>query len=202
MFNFIFFSFIKYLSTICWYPVETLCPGIISFWTSNHTSWSINCYTWNWSWKRCNPFEEGNFVLVFLFACCLFPKLLANQVLVLNEQVTEACNTCFEQRQIFTQQVLAKVLNQLVCWMLSPCSYFLAYPPDFIHTSHDVHYAGWTDSSSPIIYAYSYASYWCLSIPGNMTTGLLTVFQRWSFEQFLNHAFFLIIWYWFSLCKL
>jgi hypothetical protein len=30
-------------------------------------------------------------------------------------QVTDACNACFEQRQIFTQQVLAKVLNQLVC---------------------------------------------------------------------------------------
>ncbi|GJU25399.1 pyrophosphatase, partial [Tanacetum coccineum] len=28
--------------------------------------------------------------------------------------VTDACNTCFQQRQIFTQQVLAKVLNQLV----------------------------------------------------------------------------------------
>ncbi|KAG5550560.1 hypothetical protein RHGRI_015500 [Rhododendron griersonianum] len=28
--------------------------------------------------------------------------------------VTDACNACFEQRQIFTQQVLAKVLNQLV----------------------------------------------------------------------------------------
>ncbi|KAB2621940.1 symplekin [Pyrus ussuriensis x Pyrus communis] len=30
------------------------------------------------------------------------------------EQVTNACNACFEQRQIFTQQVIAKVLNQLV----------------------------------------------------------------------------------------
>lgn len=30
------------------------------------------------------------------------------------KKVTDACNTCFEQRQIFTQQVLAKVLNQLV----------------------------------------------------------------------------------------
>ncbi|GAY65028.1 hypothetical protein CUMW_238090 [Citrus unshiu] len=29
-------------------------------------------------------------------------------------EVTDACNACFEQRQIFTQQVLAKVLNQLV----------------------------------------------------------------------------------------
>ncbi|GFP92170.1 symplekin [Phtheirospermum japonicum] len=29
-------------------------------------------------------------------------------------QVTDACNACFEQRQIYTQQVLAKVLNQLV----------------------------------------------------------------------------------------
>ncbi|PON51152.1 Coatomer beta subunit [Parasponia andersonii] len=29
-------------------------------------------------------------------------------------QVTDACNACFEQRQTFTQQVLAKVLNQLV----------------------------------------------------------------------------------------
>lgn len=29
-------------------------------------------------------------------------------------QITDACNACFEQGQIFTQQVLAKVLNQLV----------------------------------------------------------------------------------------
>uniref|UniRef100_A0A5B7B7R4 Symplekin n=1 Tax=Davidia involucrata TaxID=16924 RepID=A0A5B7B7R4_DAVIN len=30
------------------------------------------------------------------------------------KKVTDACNTCFKQQQIFTQQVLAKVLNQLV----------------------------------------------------------------------------------------
>nr|GEX90655.1 symplekin isoform X1 [Tanacetum cinerariifolium] len=30
------------------------------------------------------------------------------------KKVTDACNTCFQQRQMFTQQVLAKVLNQLV----------------------------------------------------------------------------------------
>ncbi|KAK6779727.1 hypothetical protein RDI58_021911 [Solanum bulbocastanum] len=30
------------------------------------------------------------------------------------KKVTDACNACFEQREIFTQQVLAKVLNQLV----------------------------------------------------------------------------------------
>nr|GEX22175.1 symplekin isoform X1 [Tanacetum cinerariifolium] len=30
------------------------------------------------------------------------------------KKVTDACNTCFQQRQVFTQQVLAKVLNQLV----------------------------------------------------------------------------------------
>lgn len=30
------------------------------------------------------------------------------------KKVTDACNVCFQQRQIFTQQVLAKVLNQLV----------------------------------------------------------------------------------------
>eukprot|EP00257_Ricinus_communis_P020865 XP_015580215.1 uncharacterized protein LOC8265046 isoform X1 [Ricinus communis] len=30
------------------------------------------------------------------------------------KKVTDACNACFEQRQIFTQQVIAKVLNQLV----------------------------------------------------------------------------------------
>ncbi|XP_048320157.2 uncharacterized protein LOC107405425 isoform X2 [Ziziphus jujuba] len=30
------------------------------------------------------------------------------------KKVTDACNFCFDQRQIFTQQVLAKVLNQLV----------------------------------------------------------------------------------------
>ncbi|KAK3019013.1 hypothetical protein RJ639_003621 [Escallonia herrerae] len=30
------------------------------------------------------------------------------------KKITDACNACFEQRQIFTQQVLAKVLNQLV----------------------------------------------------------------------------------------
>ncbi|XP_055812650.1 uncharacterized protein LOC129882403 [Solanum dulcamara] len=30
------------------------------------------------------------------------------------KKVTDACNACFEQKEIFTQQVLAKVLNQLV----------------------------------------------------------------------------------------
>ncbi|KAG5407955.1 hypothetical protein IGI04_004274 [Brassica rapa subsp. trilocularis] len=30
------------------------------------------------------------------------------------KQITDACNTCFAQRQTFTQQVLASVLNQLV----------------------------------------------------------------------------------------
>lgn len=30
------------------------------------------------------------------------------------KKVTDACNACFEQRQLFTQQVIAKVLNQLV----------------------------------------------------------------------------------------
>ncbi|KAF6153639.1 hypothetical protein GIB67_027506 [Kingdonia uniflora] len=30
------------------------------------------------------------------------------------KKVTDACNACFEQRQVFTQQVIAKVLNQLV----------------------------------------------------------------------------------------
>ncbi|CAL1399353.1 unnamed protein product [Linum trigynum] len=30
------------------------------------------------------------------------------------KKVTDACNACFEQRQIFTQPVIAKVLNQLV----------------------------------------------------------------------------------------
>lgn len=30
------------------------------------------------------------------------------------KKVTDACSTCFEQRNVFTQQVLAKVLNQLV----------------------------------------------------------------------------------------
>ncbi|CAJ2650588.1 unnamed protein product [Trifolium pratense] len=29
------------------------------------------------------------------------------------KKVTDACNACFEQRQTFTQEVLAKVLNQL-----------------------------------------------------------------------------------------
>lgn len=33
----------------------------------------------------------------------------------LHLQVIDACNACFEQRQTFTQQIIAKVLNQLVC---------------------------------------------------------------------------------------
>lgn len=32
-------------------------------------------------------------------------------------QVTDACNACFDKRQTFTQEVLAKVLNQLVCYV-------------------------------------------------------------------------------------
>lgn len=30
-------------------------------------------------------------------------------------QITDACSACFEQRTVFTQQVLAKALNQMVC---------------------------------------------------------------------------------------
>lgn len=30
-------------------------------------------------------------------------------------QITEACSACFEQRTVFTPQVLAKALNQMVC---------------------------------------------------------------------------------------
>lgn len=45
-----------------------------------------------------------------------FPTALQGTPLTnVTGQVTDACNACFEQRQIFTQQVLAKVLNQLVC---------------------------------------------------------------------------------------
>lgn len=29
-------------------------------------------------------------------------------------QITDACSACFEQRTVFTQQVLAKALNQMV----------------------------------------------------------------------------------------
>lgn len=43
----------------------------------------------------------------------MFEVKLTN--LLLFFQITDACNACFEQRQIFTQQVIAKVLNQLVC---------------------------------------------------------------------------------------
>jgi hypothetical protein len=30
-------------------------------------------------------------------------------------QITDACSACFEQRTVFTQQVLAKALRQMVC---------------------------------------------------------------------------------------
>jgi len=32
----------------------------------------------------------------------------------MGEQVMDACSACLQQRTVFTQQVLAKVLNQLV----------------------------------------------------------------------------------------
>lgn len=38
-------------------------------------------------------------------------------------QVTDACTACFEQRTVFTQQVLAKALNQMV--LPINCIYFL-----------------------------------------------------------------------------
>ncbi|KAG8377028.1 hypothetical protein BUALT_Bualt09G0125500 [Buddleja alternifolia] len=43
-----------------------------------------------------------------------FQVVLSRVLQLLAKQVTDACNACFEQRQIFSQQVLAKVLNQLV----------------------------------------------------------------------------------------
>jgi len=46
-------------------------------------------------------------------------------------QVTDACNACFEQRQTFTQEVIARVLNQLVCYvkivLCLECLYKLVY---------------------------------------------------------------------------
>ncbi|RXI01401.1 hypothetical protein DVH24_014750 [Malus domestica] len=59
----------------------------------------------------------------------IFPHLVNLQLdkfqaaLACTLQVTDACNACFEQRQIFTQQVIAKVLNQLVCTI----GYFLIF---------------------------------------------------------------------------
>ena len=35
-------------------------------------------------------------------------------IIVLHYQITDACSACFEQRTVFTQQVLAKALNQMV----------------------------------------------------------------------------------------
>lgn len=36
---------------------------------------------------------------------------------ILEYQVMEACSTCLHQRNVFTQQVLANVLNQLVIFL-------------------------------------------------------------------------------------
>ncbi|XP_029128142.1 uncharacterized protein LOC109803225 [Cajanus cajan] len=33
------------------------------------------------------------------------------------KKVTDACNACFELPQTFTQEVIARVLNQLVCYV-------------------------------------------------------------------------------------
>lgn len=37
---------------------------------------------------------------------------------ICHDQITDACSACFEQRIVFTQQVLAKALNQMVSQML------------------------------------------------------------------------------------
>jgi symplekin len=51
------------------------------------------------------------------------------------KQVTDACNTCFAQRQTFTQQVLAGVLNQLVYNNLHRTEYFFYSCFDFFSSS-------------------------------------------------------------------
>uniref|UniRef100_A0A803NCL4 Symplekin C-terminal domain-containing protein n=1 Tax=Chenopodium quinoa TaxID=63459 RepID=A0A803NCL4_CHEQI len=64
------------------------------------------------------PLKKAFFLspsLYFYICLCLDSHL--NMILLVfpfHEQVTDACNACFEQRQLFTQQVIAKVLNQLV----------------------------------------------------------------------------------------
>lgn len=40
--------------------------------------------------------------------------LAASHLAVFCFQITDACSACFEQRTVFTQQVLAKALGQMV----------------------------------------------------------------------------------------
>ncbi|GJZ39019.1 symplekin isoform X1 [Tanacetum coccineum] len=61
--------------------------------------------------------QGGSILLTYKLKCCLVSMALYPErdgSPLERSQVTDACNTCFHQRQIFTQQVLAKVLNQLV----------------------------------------------------------------------------------------
>lgn len=52
-------------------------------------------------------------VLAVLFTSSLVSRVSFDYVFCF--QITDACSACFEQRTVFTQQVLAKALGQMVC---------------------------------------------------------------------------------------
>jgi len=74
-------------------------------------------------------------------------------------QITDACSACFEQRTVFTQQVLAKALGQMVCqisWKRT--SYLVRY--------WDLWYflvSGWSNSSAFTLHANGYPGNRCFS---------------------------------------
>lgn len=61
------------------------------------------------------PLKKACHLFVFLDWKHRLVAIMSGWITFFDMQITDACNACFEQRQIFTQQVLAKVLNQLVC---------------------------------------------------------------------------------------
>lgn len=85
-----------------------------------------------------------------------------------NFQITDACSACFEQRTVFTQQVLAKALNQMVfiyvlCYLgWVPCLIFIF----LVIFSFPWYDSGWSDPSSSTFHENSYSGDWCFSDPG------------------------------------
>lgn len=112
-----------------WCGMGSMCEGLGTYWSCFNTSWSFNCSAWDWPspWLRFT--EEGQFYrysfspwLLMLVPYCFQKAISYSRTdvkimetwLGMGEQVMDACSACLQQRTVFTQQVLAKVLNQLV----------------------------------------------------------------------------------------
>lgn len=104
-----------YSSVVNWCPVflkssssvDLICSFLFLWLVVNlnmpklfHSTLFLKCTTFQW------------YDLWLIYAMRQFLSFVAS---ISCYQITDACSACFEQRTVFTQQVLAKALSQMVC---------------------------------------------------------------------------------------